>query len=44
MADRSDLVLEIKSTVNQILRLVRAIPGRRSGLTADLSLRGYRFS
>ena len=32
MAGGSDRVLELKSTVNQILRLVRAIPGRRSGL------------
>jgi len=32
MAGGSDRVLELKSTVNQILRLVRAVPGRRGGL------------
>jgi MoaA/NifB/PqqE/SkfB family radical SAM enzyme len=32
MAGGSDRVLELKATINQILRLGRAIPGRRSGL------------
>jgi MoaA/NifB/PqqE/SkfB family radical SAM enzyme len=32
MTGGSDRVLEIKASVNQILRLVRPIPGRRSGL------------
>ncbi len=32
MAEGTDLILEIKASVNQILRLLRGIPGRRSGL------------